>query len=301
MPPKKKHGGVLAVDPSWKGMAVAAYVPVHRYEFACCMDIRSGLKHFDIPQTTIKLVTKAFKRLFDEEPELRCCTRIVIENQFKTKMRYLQYITATCLQTLMPHATVEHVSILKLKRHFGLECNGHYQNKKDAVSFVRLKERELLVGQLHDLNDNRADAILLLNYSVQENKLEFMTYGECPTCGNELIRRVCGQGNNSGKAFVNCPNGRRAEGDRAANKCNSTFFWLDENDKIVPPAPRTGQKRRNVPSVEEQAAKKQKLDDLEELVKQNAEDIAKLHAQLHLMEVHMAELEDRTQKLENGV
>lgn len=283
---KKKHTGLLAVDPSWKGMAVAASVPVHDWTFVDCSDIRSGVKRFDLPQMTVKLVTQHFQRLFEKEPFLRCCSRIIVENQFKTKMRYLLYITATCLQTLMPHATIEFVSILKLKRHFQLENTGsHYQNKKGAVAYVRSKERELVNGHLHGLNDNICDAILLLNFSIESNDLCLMSYGNCPVCENALVERTCQNGANAGRKFVNCPNGKRADGDQPANKCNRTFHWLDEDGKII-----VGQKRSFTPSNDpDVAAKRQKLED----------GLSKLQSQIQFMESQIAELESRIQELES--
>lgn len=294
---KKQHTGLLAVDPSWKGMGVAAYVPVHDWSFVTCADIRNGRKGFDLPQMSIKLVTRYFKQLFEEEPHLRCCSRIVIENQFKTKMRYLSFITATCLQTLMPHATVEFVSILKLKKHFQLECTGsHYQNKKAAVTYVSSKERELINGSMHGLNDNICDAILLLNYSIESNKLCLMNHGNCNVCDNPLVERTCQNGDNAGRMFVNCPNGKRADGDQPANKCNRTFHWLDEDGKIIKS---TAGQKRSFPASDAEV-KRQKVESL--LVEGQAllsSQIDALQSQIQFMEGHLAELESRTQKLED--
>lgn len=260
---KKQHAGVLAIDPSWKGLGVAAYVPAHDFEFACCLDIRDDCKRFDLPQNTIRLVCQALRELFDQHPQLKCCTRIVIENQFKTKMRNLQYIVATCVKTMMHNAdvTVEHVSILKLKEHFSLECTGsHYQNKKMAVEYVTSNERELLIGHLHDKNDNICDAILLLNYSVQINKLEFMSYGNCSVCDNPLEVKVSQSAANPGREFVACPNGRGAKDGQPANKCNYSFNWIGADGKLEPK--KRPVKRAPVPVTEEgPAAKKQAVFD----------------------------------------
>lgn len=230
---KKRHAGLLAIDPSWKGMAVAAFVPVHGIEFTECVDIRGDCRRFDMPQNTIRLVSKYFRDLFERYPQLRCCSRVIVENQFKTKMRNLVWITVSCVKTLLhgPDVTVEYVPILKLKQHFDLELQHNYRkNKKLAVEFVAANERSLLCGQYHEQNDNRADAILLLNYSQQENDLEMASWGECEHCGNELRALKCNRGTNEGKWFVNCPNGKKAEGDRKANKCNGVFSWLKQNE-----------------------------------------------------------------------
>lgn len=253
---KLKHAGVLAVDPSWKGLALACYLPVHNYEFACCLDIRGGLKRFDLPQNTITLVCRALHELFEQEPLLRCCTLIVMENQFKTKMRNLEWIVTAALKMMMHdhECKVEYVSILKLKKHFSLECTGsHYQNKKGAVKYVSEHERELLIGPLHDLNDNRCDAILLLNYSAQQNKLEFMSYGLCKTCDNELVLKESQSAANPGRPFVTCPNGRGKTDDQPANKCNNSFNWWDPvTGKPVPKESKwgssAGQKRAPIRS-----------------------------------------------------
>lgn len=247
---KKQHAGILAIDPSWKGMAIAAYIPVHGISFTECDDIRGNSKSFDTPANTIKSVTAWARDLFDKWPQLACCTRIVIENQFKTKMRNLEYITVSAIKMLMHRSdiTVEYVPILKLKKHFDLELqHNHRKNKNLAVAFVQENERELLCGSLHDDDDNKADAILLLNYSVQTQKLEMAEYGECDHCGNELVARECKQGANEGKWFVNCSNGKKAEGKRPANKCNSVFNWLEERDDgtwaVVPKENKWGPKK----------------------------------------------------------
>lgn len=252
MPRKTQHAGVLAVDPSWKGMGIVAFVPVHDYEFACCLDIRSGIKRYDLPQNTINLVCGAIRDLFDENPQLFCCDRIVIENQFKTKMRNLQYIVSACLKAMLMtrrrNVTIEHVSIMKLKKHFSLECTGsHYQNKKMAVEYVTSNERALLIGHLHDKNDNICDAILLLNYSVQTNKLEFMSYGNCSICDNPLEVKVSQSAANPGREFVTCPNGRGAKDGQPANKCNNSFNWIGADGKLETKKPFAGAKRAPVP------------------------------------------------------
>lgn len=230
---KKQHAGILAIDPSWKGMAVAAYIPVHGISFTKCMDIRGSSKRFDTPQNTIRLVTEWARELFEKKPELRCCSRIVIENQFKTKMRNLEYIVTTAVKMQMhdPNVTVEYVPILKLKKHFGLELQHNYRkNKNLAVEYVTENERELLCGSLHDGDDNKADAILLLNYSVQTQNLDMAEYGKCTFCETPLVTRQCKNGANEGKWFVNCKNGQKDVGDGTANKCNGVFNWLAERD-----------------------------------------------------------------------
>lgn len=227
---KKKHAGVLAIDPSWKGLAVAAYVPVHGLAFTKCADIRNGSKCFDTPPNTIRSVTEYFRDLFQRYPQLRCCTRLVIENQFKTKMRNLEWIVISCVKTLLhdPCVTVEYVSILKLKEHFALALQHNYQkNKNLAVSYVEANERQLLCGAFHKNNDNRADAILLLNFSVQTHKLEFMSYGECKVCGNELVQKESQSEANPGRQFITCPNGRGKKDGQPGNKCNNSFQWLE--------------------------------------------------------------------------
>ena len=226
---KKQHAGLLAVDPSWKGMGIAARVAVHDYSFTETSDITGGIKKFDLPQTTVRLVSQYFHDLFAREPKLKCCSRIVLENQFKTKMKNLEWITAACLSAHMPHATIEYVSALSVKRHFGLELQeSHYWNKQLAVEFVS-QNIEILLGaenlrngqNLKDLSDNIADALLLLNYSVQHNKLELMDYGKCKVCDNKMEEKVSQSEANPGRAFITCPNGQKG------NKCNNSFSWLE--------------------------------------------------------------------------
>lgn len=228
---RKQHAGILAVDPSWRGMGVAARVAVHGFSFSESSDITCGVKRFDLPQTTVRLVCDYFSELFAREPHLKCCSRIVLENQFKTKMKNLQYITAACLAAHMPHAKIEYVSALSAKRHFGLELQkSHYGNKKVAVEFVQANVKNLIGAENGGeslLNDNVADALLLLNYSLQHNRLRLMDYGNCKTCGNPLEEKVSQSQANPGRAFISCPNGKGAKDGQPANKCNNSFSWLE--------------------------------------------------------------------------
>lgn len=266
MPPasrKKQHEGILAIDPSWRGMGIASRVAVHDFSFTESADITGGVKRFDMPQTTVRLVSEYFRELFHREPRLRCCSRVVLENQFKTKMKNLLWIVAACVSAHMPHATLEFVSALGVKRHFGLELQeSHYWNKQLAVEFVG-QNADRLIGaenfrngrKLEDLSDGEADSLLLLNYSVEHNKLELMSYGKCKKCDADLEAKVSQSEKNPGRVFLRCPNGQGPRDGEPGNECNNSFSWLGADGK---PEPKkwTGQKRAAPEATGEPAAKR---------------------------------------------
>lgn len=220
--------GILAVDPSWRGMAFALYCGPNVMRSGV-MDIAGDTKRFDVPVKTAALVSEwvhehlvpsvgVYGDLFD-------C--IVMENQFHVKMKYLQFIVAGALLAMWPHCKLYFVSALTCKRHFGLDYvnKSHNQNKKIALKYVQDHATTLLSGTLHRDNDNCADAILLLNYRDQLIQRKYYPMSTnapprtCPKCTRRSVfcNTTKKPGPNVGRNFLSCIN----------TSCD-LFVWVDE-------------------------------------------------------------------------
>lgn len=207
--------GILAVDPSWRGLGWVLYCG-EQVKFSGVSDIKIGTsKSFMKPLSTIGLVrTWLIDTLMPQighlAPLFDC---IVIENQFRTNMKYLQYILVTALATAFPACTVHFVSALSCKRKYGIEYGkSHNQNKKNALKYVQDNAESLLAGSLHRDNDNIADAILLLNYRDSTIKTKHYSMPQrpesCPKCHQETVwlNTTKKPGPNLGREFYSCSN-----------------------------------------------------------------------------------------------
>jgi hypothetical protein len=240
------YSGILALDVSWKGMGCAAYAG-DALVWAKCYDIRGNVKRFDMPIHTVTSVSKwVNEQLLVDCPWLvLMIDRVVIEAQFHKKMKYLQLITASAIMTVIKGAKMHFISALCCKRRFNVPLQkSHNENKKVMLKYVKDNSEKLLVGTLHQDNDNLADAIILLNTfhsSRKKNNFAIMSDyqipGECPSCnqGTVYVNTVKKEGKNQGRQFSSC-----------RNNCEGVFKWLDtpkQKHKTVSTLPRAGAKR----------------------------------------------------------
>lgn len=246
-----KYQGILTVDCSWCGMGCVAYIQ-QEITWAKRYDIRYGQKGYQKPLQTIKNIRRwMMTELCHDVPMPELIDVIVIENQFHTKMKYLQYSVASALSTWLHTDRVYFVSALECKRFFNLPVHqSHASNKREMLKYVVQKQNHLICGSLHNQDDNLADSIAILNTFLSKRKLtKDMSLNpngpaQCPECNQNTlwINEVKKEGINKGKLYQKCSN---------RDQCTYYKFLDDKNKK------RPREYKDNLPP-----AKQQKTDPL---------------------------------------
>ncbi len=203
---------VLAIDESWRGFGVAWKIETLKIEGVLCVDIAekycNNKKKFDSPEWTLQTLHAWLNDFQSEHSEwIDQLDVIVIESQFHAKMKLLQYMLMGILRSRFPLTQIFTVSALKIKRYFkiGLEKN-HNANKKKAIKFVEERVETLFLASLVDGNDNLADAVLLLNFFMQQSsQLHNAMMETCMLCNAPKIFRKTFSGKNAGRYCIKCP------------------------------------------------------------------------------------------------
>lgn len=255
----------MTIDPSWNGFALAVFIPVLELEKTKLYSLNDGSKGYMKPKKTIDTLHLLFCHMIYKNPEFKLCDHVIIEGQFKTNMKNLQWITMTFVRSFFPEARIECMSALKAKRIMGIELQeSHWLNKKEAVNFI-VTNQNLICAKHHYLNDNRADAIILLNAYLKNTKMskrpweKSQTSDLCNNCGQSLAMNTAGPNSqNPGRKFLSCSN-------RYDPACKKNFRWLDE--------PTKKQKVEPTPKVDAVMAR---LDSLEHLMQWIAEQLEKI-------------------------
>lgn len=234
---KKKQlpTGFLAIDPSWRGCGYAAYFPEEDLIKVGCVDLvdrfTNRKKLYDTPESSRDLVFCFLTWLLEEElgPELRLkIGAVVLERQFKTKMQNLYKCFDNQIRALLGIKTkIIGIAAWNTKQHFGTATGTYTGNKREAISFLE-RNPELIGAELHDKNDNKADAIILLNHLLQKKYPEILMsrrnagsvvhrppYSrsvpdndsdiDCPECGTPCVIKACGpQAKTPGREYNAC-------------------------------------------------------------------------------------------------
>lgn len=228
------YDGIIAIDPSWNGFALAAFIPELGLEVTELYTLNDGTKNYTKPKKTIDSLFLVLADLVWRMPWLKLCDKIVVEGQFKSNMKTLQWITIAMLRVFWPDAKIDTLSALRAKRILGIELKeSHWSNKKEAVKFVE-SNQNILCAKLHDLNDNKADAIILLNAYLEDKPMSkrpwttMQTEDNCQNCGQALVKKTAGQASKSpGREYMACTNNLNDA------QCKKSFKWLDEPAKRV--------------------------------------------------------------------
>jgi hypothetical protein len=221
MPPKKKllHEGVLSCDPSFKGMAFAAYIPGLSWQDARCYDIREERKIYDTQEMTRELVYRNLLQMMNDMPLVMYCSVFVIEGQFKKKMIRLQESVCNQIRVFLPSIKIVTIPAYSTRKYFGTNTDSYYQNKKESIKFLKLNP-QLLVSEQWSNNDNICEAIILLNHLVQKQALEFSqskrkkmsslhsepNRPDCPTCKQPAGCAKSESEKNPGRLYWRCEN-----------------------------------------------------------------------------------------------
>lgn len=212
---KRKYYGICCIDPSWYGFGVLVYIPSLDFEWSESFNITGGLKTFSKPNKTIDSISEVLDALISDFcPMIVLCDLFVIEQQYKAKMKTLQWITMSCLRSVFgPDVKIDMISALRTKRIMGIELQkNHSQNKKEAVKYVNGNKERLLCGELECTDHNIADCVLLLNAFIEDksikfDKIEMSSSHVCSNCNGPLQLRSAGpQSQNPGRQFMGCPN-----------------------------------------------------------------------------------------------
>lgn len=249
--------GVLAIDESFKGMGVTAYIPCLNIEWSKCYDIRYHIKTYDRPTKIIEHVYKWItQELLIDLPCIKYfINHVVIESQFHTKMKLLQMTVANQLHVIL-RAKISFISALTVKKYFEIPlCKSHYENKKAMLKYIKDHSLNLLAGTTHQENDNIADSIAILNTFIKrQKKIEMPEPPEyCPLCNDTektVWHNISNTEKNPGRSYYRCNN----------DQCGA-FKWdvpFDPNKDagLCKLNRKTGKKRTNRYTPKEEPARK---------------------------------------------
>ena len=202
---KREYDSVIAVDPSWRGTGIVVHRPSEDLTMTFRMDLLSidmtidgrqgNHKKFDTPDQSRDLVYKLMCYLMKNVPDFTSIDLVVIEGQFKPKMKVLLQCFSNQFRCFLgPKAKIIIQSAVSTKNHYKLATKNYYQNKKRAVEFVQQKRKEL-IGYVEgrDLSHDECDAIILLNHTLETRKISFMSrrFANAPkTNGQAHVKRV---------------------------------------------------------------------------------------------------------------
>ena len=256
MPPKKEtgHAGILACDPSFKGMAWAAWSPGLSWKMARCYDIRESRKIYDTPEMICDLVYRHLQKLIDDFPLVLEMDVLVIEGQFKRKMQRLRESVCNQMRMLIgPDLKIIVVTAISWRKHFSVVMPTYTQNKAESVRYLK-NNPQLKLSRLWSNNDNICEAILLLNYALERKALRMASNRtkistgsnkpNCISCGSPPTLAVSNSEKNPDRTYWKCTNG---ECDKKGFMC-----WQDDTADYGKP-----RKRSNAPSKPLPPAKRQ--------------------------------------------
>lgn len=221
-----KIQGIISIDCSWRGMGVVVYIPSF-LEWSKCYDIKSNQKHYYKALHTIPSVAQFVTQLFKDQPNCNLCDILIIENQFHSRMKHLQYAVSAAILSKIK-AKLYFISPLTAKKAMGVELQGtHYENKKEMLKTVKENPNQFICASLHKDNDNLADSISLINAFYSKYKIKMSNPGGlslCPNCDTNTVGyfQVKKEGPNHGRWFFTCKN----------HECKY-FKWDEEADAKI--------------------------------------------------------------------
>lgn len=287
MAPRIKVTAILSCDPSWRGLAFTLHVPSLSYNRAFLYDFQDydKSKKYKHPVRTTNVIQRIFNDMFEKERRLELVDKIIMESQHKSNMQVLSWLISSNLMARLGKTSLEYISPLHWKAHFGIKLTGtHSGNKAAAVAFVEDSKSRLTASETVT-EHNTADACLLLNSYLETTKniiykdiddwsemteVEVgVTKFKCPECGNNsgIVRKVLDESKASfGKHFLTCwwtldktcnpP--KKCKGYQMLShyvpkiKNNALGKWIvagspQSEDVIEVNAPVSGQKRKTAP------------------------------------------------------
>lgn len=231
MAPRIKIRGILACDPSWRGLAFIVCVPSLGYNRSYLYDLKEfdKSKKYKHPVRTTNIIQKVYDDLFQKEPNMPLVDKIIMESQHKPNMQVLHWLLVGSILPRLGKVSTEYISPLSWKAHFGIQLTGtHGGNKAAAVGFVENSKNRLVAADTVS-DHNTADACLLLNsylettkntiykdindWSEMANLVQVSAAGEpgtklvCPKCKNKtgVVRKCMDESKkNFGKHFLTC-------------------------------------------------------------------------------------------------
>ena len=238
MPKKKQHGAVLSCDPSFRHCSWTLYCPDLSYSKTKVYDICQGYKAYDKLDILVRLVADHLDMLFEDfYPAIEETTLFVIEGQFKTAMTRLKDAIVNQLYARIRELKLVIVPAYSWRDHFSIGGDNYYRRKQASVKF--LSENPQLLCWLPGIkDDNIAESIILLNFVVQKQALEFLkpTIMEsdddtqsftCATCRSQCIVAISSK---SGRQYWKCVNtGTCSKADEGGFAC-----FVGEENKPKP-------------------------------------------------------------------
>lgn len=236
MPKKKRHGGIVSCDPSFKGCAITVYCPVYGYISTHKYDIRGDVRDYEqLPNITVMVGEMLLSLIADTEPFIFECDLFAIEGQFCVAMKRLrdviagQIVMAFQLRGYTP-PRIESVSAVTWRGYFDLGAESYRKRKLRSVEYF--SENPQLIGWSPDIkDDDRAECLLILNYLVQRKKLIFtesvdvemngQTGPRCDECGTFATIKTKKDGS---KSFWACPSWKTC----SKAKSGGWLSWVEE-------------------------------------------------------------------------
>jgi hypothetical protein len=182
MTKKKQHGAILSCDPSFRNCAFVLYYPGENIELGETYDLTQDFKRYDGFPKIVVLIHDLLAQLWkDFDPYLCACTVFVVETQFHKSMeRLVNCLTAAFYEKfresfpeVSPPLKMIGSSAKYWRKHYGIMSGNYRQRKQSSVNYVNSRRPQLICGNLGTNDDNRCEAILILNYAVEQHGLEF--------------------------------------------------------------------------------------------------------------------------------
>lgn len=222
MTKKKKHGAILAIDPSFRGMGIAFYSGNFEFCFRERYDICQDYKGFSKYAIIVKLAFDFIERLFEQlDPFIWDTTVLVVESQFKTALERLQDAVVNQIYSkLEGKLKIIPVAAYTWREYYLLTGKNYNQRKKLSVEFVT-DNPQLICWEAGLKDDNICEAIILLNFALGKYSLDleypmdytgddYQEYAHsCPVCNYPCTVKVVATqtAKNYGKQYWACGNG----------------------------------------------------------------------------------------------
>ena len=229
-----EHTGILACDPSFKGMAWTFYSPMTGFKFTRVYDIRDNKKGYTKKLMMVRLVREHMDQLWEDLGHwTEDITAFIIESQWTSKLMKLELIVDTIIEDRLAGSLKKKVCVpaYSWRDLYGLGDPDYKTRKQISVDFLA-KSPKFLAWVEGIKDDNAAESIILLNYLVDKYNLRLEdskpketmeTPKTCPDCQAFCILRISQSEKNPNRQYWICPN--KAE-------CGKGFVcWIGEENK----------------------------------------------------------------------
>lgn len=178
MPKKKQHGAILSCDPSFRNCAFVLHYPAQNIEIGETYDLTQDFKRYDgFPKIVVLIYDLLVQVWEDFAPHLGACTVFAVETQYHKSMERLVNCLTSAFYVKFRECYGTSLKMLGCsakywRKHYKITKGNYRERKLSSVTYVN-SNPQLLCASLATNDDNRCEAILILNYAVTQHGLEF--------------------------------------------------------------------------------------------------------------------------------